>query len=138
MIGITKEGNAVEIALKGSMAGRGIVALLIVDPEELPQELINIKKRFHSPDDQYNLKRCLDTLHIQPCQLQGFHDARSSKPGKSYHLLKLATHRFSDGFQIDVRIKAFRPLVQTLLKLSLIHISEPTRPVCSSRMPSSA
>ena len=27
---------------------------------------------------------------------------------------------------------------RTSLKLSLIHISEPTRPVCSSRMPSSA
>ena len=30
------------------------------------------------------------------------------------------------------------PLLQDDLRLSLIHISEPTRPVCSSRMPSSA
>lgn len=116
MIGITKDGKVVEITLKGPIVGKGIVALLIVDPEELPQELNNIKKRFQTPDDQYNLIRCLDTLHIQPHQLQGFHNVQSSKPGKSYHLLKLATHRFSDGFQIDVRIKAFRPLVQTLLK----------------------
>ena len=28
--------------------------------------------------------------------------------------------------------------ITTTLTLSLIHISEPTRPVCSSRMPSSA
>ena len=27
---------------------------------------------------------------------------------------------------------------QAVMELSLIHISEPTRPVCSSRMPSSA
>ena len=30
------------------------------------------------------------------------------------------------------------PVITMTLYLSLIHISEPTRPVCSSRMPSSA
>ena len=34
--------------------------------------------------------------------------------------------------------KAFPGQEQVLIQLSLIHISEPTRPVCSSRMPSSA
>jgi len=39
MIGITKDGKVLEISSKGSVVGKGIVALLIVDPEELPQEL---------------------------------------------------------------------------------------------------
>gem|GEM_PF-5703296 len=40
MIGVTKDGRVLEITQNGPMVGRGLVALLITDPDELPSELI--------------------------------------------------------------------------------------------------
>ena len=38
----------------------------------------------------------------------------------------------------ETQLEGIRALLKSYQSLSLIHISEPTRPVCSSRMPSSA
>ena len=45
------------------------------------------------------------------------------------------------GFKVNLQVMDWNALLQVGregVDLSLIHISEPTRPVCSSRMPSSA
>ena len=42
------------------------------------------------------------------------------------------------GLKVKAKLLAKDPDYYKKLGLSLIHISEPTRPVCSSRMPSSA
>ncbi|AOA58249.1 hypothetical protein BFG52_07700 [Acinetobacter larvae] len=116
MIGITKSGELIEISKDGPKGGTRLVGILICDPEELPQELIKVKVRYQSPDDQHNLACCQDILRIHPRQIQGVHGEAPSKPHKSYRWIGLSIHRFSEGFQIYVHTKPFRHLVQTLLK----------------------
>ena len=70
---------------------------------------------------------CFD--NDEPGQKAANQVAQLFEPGK-VHLLKLSQAGCKDAN--DYLIKGLEK------ELSLIHISEPTRPVCSSRMPSSA
>ena len=89
-------------------------------------------------------KEELETLRAENAKLIAERDESNKVFGASDRKLldRLLAERDeaqSDNESLEDKLQEQMNLVGSLLvELSLIHISEPTRPVCSSRMPSSA
>ena len=73
-------------------------------------------------------------------ELKDYYAIMGVKPTDDLKTIKTAYRRLARKYHPDVSKESdaearFKEVAEAL---SLIHISEPTRPVCSSRMPSSA
>ena len=116
--------------------------------------LTNAVKNFHGPEKDALLKRYIDNGDVKDT-LTLYHSTISDlalspnfkvfSDGVSKASEKVATltgNNWSEEFtrfvSADVMRQVTEPLVAAGKLLSLIHISEPTRPCGTSRMPSSA
>lgn len=114
MIGITNKNRLISLK-KDRRTGCVLTGIIITNPNDLPESLSHFKAKFLSQDDQVNQHRCLDALHIDPCQLDSPHGESPSQPQK-IDFLEISIRQSLAGIQISVNSKVLQSLWKSLIQ----------------------
>lgn len=63
MIGITKEGQLIELKDSSPLTGVQLIGVLVTNPGDLSENHLNIANRFYRKDSQQLHKLALEALH---------------------------------------------------------------------------